>query len=212
MKHILVVDDHVAVREGIVRLLSSEFPEAAILAVADESAVLNAAGSEAYDIVVLDLSLPGRGGLELIRQLKDLAPQCALLVYTVHSEDQFGVRALRCGADGYLTKDRPAEELIEAVRCLAAGRRYITSRMADRLAEHVASPSGLAPHESLSDREFEVLACLAGGATPTEIANQLNLSIKTISTYRARLLEKLSLHSTGDLIRYAIEKGVSKQK
>ncbi|MBI5082986.1 MAG: response regulator transcription factor [Acidobacteria bacterium] len=212
MKRILVVDDHVAVREGIVRLLSSEFSDATIVAVADEAAVLSAASAEPFDVVVLDLSLPGRGGLDLIRQLKDIAPQCALLVYTVHSEDQFGVRSFRCGADGYLTKDRPAEELLDAVRCLASGRRYITSRMADRLAEHVASPSGLAPHESLSDREFEVLACLAGGATPTEIANQLNLSIKTISTYRARLLEKLSLHSTGDLIRYAIEKGVSRQK
>jgi two-component system, NarL family, invasion response regulator UvrY len=211
LKNVLVVDDHVAVREGMTRLLQAEFPLVSVLAATDEQSLLSAVASRQFDVVILDLSLPGRGGLDLIRQVKDLSPAAAILVYTVHSEDQFGVRALRSGADGYLTKDRPAEELLEAVKRLAGGKRYITSRMAENLANMVSSPASMELHESLSDRELEVLGRLANGATPTEIAAHLNLSIKTVSTYRARLLEKLALHSTADLIRYAIEKGLSRR-
>jgi len=161
--------------------------------------------SDRWDLVILDLSLPGRGGLEVIKQMKDASPGSAILVYTMFPEEQFGVRALRAGADGYLTKDRPQDELVDAARRVSGGKRYITPALADSLAHYVAEPNVSNLHELLSDREFQILRLLASGKTPTAIGVELSLSIKTVSTYRSRILVKLNLTTTADLIRYAIK-------
>jgi DNA-binding NarL/FixJ family response regulator len=206
-RRILVIDDHVAVRRGLASLLAEEFPQSAVSLVACAQDVLDGAMAPDWDIVILDLNLPGRGGLEIIRDLKDRNPAGRVLVYTVHPEDQLGVRALRAGADGYVSKDRPADELVHAVRALARGRRYISAELAESLARYVVHPVA-EPHDLLSDREFQILRLMAGGKTPSIIAQELGLSIKTISTYRSRILEKLRLETTADLIRYAVEKGL----
>lgn len=204
MHKILIVDDHVAIREGLAQMLSAEFPGSMCGSASNAHEALLQIGSQSWDMVILDLNLPGRGGLELIRDLKDASPSTGVLVYTVHPDDQFGVRALRAGADGYLTKDQPANELIDAIRKIRQGRRHISPELAESLANYVTGAAPALRHELLSDREMQILRLLASGQTPTEIATALNLSIKTVSTYRSRILEKLNLHSSADIIRYAI--------
>jgi two-component system invasion response regulator UvrY len=208
LRRVLVVDDHVAVRNGVAQMLRELF-EGIHVGTADSAhAALDSLADSNWDLVILDLSLPGRGGLDIIRQMKDTSPQSAILVYTMFPEEQFGVRALRAGADGYLTKDRPESELIDAARRIASGKRYITPALADSLANYISDPSAGHLHELLSDREFQILRMLAAGKTPTDAANELSLSIKTVSTYRTRILTKLNLTTTAELIRYAIEQGL----
>ncbi len=155
--------------------------------------------------MLLDLSMPGRGGLECVNEIKSLCPSASVLIYTVHPEDELGVRALRAGADGYLTKDRPPDEVVNAVRRVLDGKRYISESMADRMAEHLRRRGEGEPHEELSDREYQILARLGHGKPVSEIAEELHLSVKTVSTYRTRVLQKLNLETTGELIRYAVE-------
>lgn len=207
-KRVLVVDDHFAIRSGVEQMLRGAFPgiEVGGSESAQESLELVASGS--FDLVILDLSLPGRGGLDVIKQMKDSNPVTAILIYTMYPESQFGVRALRAGADGYITKDRPEEELIEASRRVGGGRRYITGALAESLANYVSEPASGHSHELLSDREFQILRLLASGRTATDIAGELHLSVKTVSTYRTRILVKLNRSTTADLIRYAIEQGL----
>jgi two-component system, NarL family, invasion response regulator UvrY len=162
-----------------------------------------------WDVVLLDLSMPGRGGLESVRELKDLSPSTSILIYTAHPEDQLGVRALRAGADGFITKDRPPEELVKAVRRVLEGKRYISDTLAERMAEALAQPVPDEPHELLSDREYQILRMMGSGKSASEIAVQLNLSVKTVSTYRTRVLQKLNLQTTAELIRYAVENRIS---
>jgi DNA-binding NarL/FixJ family response regulator len=206
LRRVLVVDDHFAVRNGLARSLEDSFPGIRVCTADSAQRSLDLLNSESWDLVILDLSLPGRGGLEVIRQMKDNSPSTGILVYTMYPEDQFGVRSLRAGADGYITKDRPEEELLEAARRIASGKRYISPALAESLANYVAEPATGNPHELLSDREFQILRLLASGKTPTDIGAGLNLSIKTVSTYRTRMLAKLNLNTTADLIRYALER------
>ena len=205
LRRVVVVDDHPAVRNGVAQMLGDSYAGLKVDMADSAPALLDALSAGHCDLVILDLSMPGRGGLDIIRQIKDMTPATAILVYTMYPEDQFGVRALRAGADGYLTKDRPQEELIEAARRIDSGKRYITPALAESLANYISEPAGGSLHELLSDREFQILRLLASGKTPTDIANDLHLSIKTISTYRTRILTKLNLHTTADLIRYALE-------
>jgi DNA-binding NarL/FixJ family response regulator len=209
LRRVLGVDDHFAVRNGVAQMLRDTFPNIQVGTAESAQASLDLLASENWDLVILDLSLPGRGGLDIIKQMKDTSPGSAILVYTMYPEDQFGVRALRAGADGYLTKDRPQEDLIEAARRISNGKRYITPALAESLANYVSEPAAGSLHELLSDREFQILRLLASGKTPTDIANELNLSIKTVSTYRTRILTKLNLNTTAELIRYAIEQKLS---
>lgn len=202
MPRILIVDDHVAIREGLVQMLSSQFPGAFLSATGHAHEALQHLSTGRWDLVILDLNLPGRGGLDVIRELKDASPTTGVLVYTVHPEDQFGVRALRAGADGYVTKEQDANDLIEAIQRILQGRRYISPALAESLANYVSGSTE--PHELLSDREMQILRMLASGHKPTDIAAELHLSIKTVSTYRTRILEKLKLSSSADIIRYAI--------
>lgn len=201
----IVVDDHVAVRQGLAEILAHEFPGCVVETADHAQRAAQLLTEGAWNILILDLNLPGRGGLEAIREFKDLSPSTGILVYTVHPEDQFGVRALRAGAEGYVTKDKPAAEFLQAVRQVSAGKRYVGPALADCLANLVARPTGMAPHTALSDREHQILRMIGTGKTPSDIAADLNLSIKTISTYRSRILTKLDLSTTADLIRYALE-------
>jgi two-component system invasion response regulator UvrY len=193
----------------LVRILSHEYPQAQCQVAEDPAQVIRLISQETFDLLILDLSLPGRGGLDVMKQVKDLSPATAILVYTVHPDDEFGLRALRAGADGYVTKDRPVEDLLKAIIRVAEGKRYISEALAQRMANMVINPATALPHESLSDRELQILQLLGTGLTPSVIAARLNLSIKTVSTYRTRLLGKLDLNTTGELIRYAIENKIT---
>ena len=204
--NILVVDDHPSVLEGIRAVLSRGIQNALIDGASTAPEAVSKCSGQQYAVIVTDMSLPGRSGPELVGELKRLQPGASILVYSVHSEQQFVVRAIRAGADGYLTKDRPIEELLEAVRVLVSGRKYITNDLALALAEAVGGP--VEPISLLSDRELQVLRMVVRGASTSDIAYRLHLSAKTVSTYRSRILEKLRISNTADLIRYALQHGV----
>lgn len=161
-------------------------------------------GKRSCDVLVLDISMPGRDGLEVLKQLKSKRPRLAVLMLTMHTEEQYVIRAFRAGAAGYLTKGGAPAELINAIRHVAAGGKYVTPSLAEILVANLDTNEGALPHENLSDREFEVLRKIASGRTISQIADELFLSANTVSTYRARLLEKLNLRTTADLIRYAV--------
>ncbi len=166
---------------------------------------LSRARNTRCDVAVLDISMPGRGGIEILRELKQCMPAMRVLVLTVHDEEEYGVYCLREGADGYLTKDRPIEELLLALRTVAAGHKYVSSALAEHLAVRLEAGRTRSPQESLSRRELEVLVELAKGRTGVEIAGGLHLSTKTVATYRSRLMDKLHLRTTAQVIRYALE-------
>jgi DNA-binding NarL/FixJ family response regulator len=163
---------------------------------------------QAWDAVVLDISLPGRSGLEVLSELKQERPSLPVLVHTMHAEDQFAVRALRAGAAGYLTKDSPPTELVKALRKIVAGGKYVGQSLAEKLAVNVDANIDRAPHETLSDREFQILRLLASGKTVSAIADELSLSVKTISTYRSRILGKMKMKNNAELMRYALQQKV----
>ena len=204
MIRVLIADDHAIVRHGLQQILGQE-PD---MTVGGEAAsgeeLLAMVGRGEGDVLVLDLSLPGISGLEVLRELRHLAPRLPVLILSVHSDDQYVTRALKAGASGYLTKETAAEELVLAIRRVVGGGRYLSSATAERLAEYVAGGMAAKPHEALSDREFEIMRLLAAGQRVTDIAGSLNLSAKTVSTYRRRVLEKLNMSSNADLVAYAI--------
>ena len=167
--------------------------------------VLDRIRAEAWDVVVLDISMADRSGLDILKQLKSERPRLPVLVLSIHSEDQYAVRALKAGASGYLTKDSAPDELIKAIRKAVSGGRYVSSLLAERLAFGIGTDSNRLPHETLSDREFQVLRRIAAGKSVTEIAAELSLSAKTISTYRARLLQKMNLGTNAELMHYAMQ-------
>jgi DNA-binding NarL/FixJ family response regulator len=205
---VLVADDHAVVRRGLRQMLAEtgDIEVAAEAATAAEA--LELVRRERFDVAVTDLSLPGRGGLDLLRDLKSERPDLPVLILSVHPEDQYAVRALKAGAAGYLTKESPPEILVEAVRRAAAGGRYVTPGVAERLAQHVDTAREREPHEGLSDREHQVFRLLAGGRTVSQIGDELNLSVKTVSTYRARILEKMGLDNNAQLMQYAFRRGL----
>lgn len=203
-RHILLVDDHAAIRRGISEILTAEIEGLEFGFAASEADAMNALGRKTWDLVTVDLNLPGRGGMDLIRDIKALDRPPKILVYTMHREDQLGIRALRSGADGYLTKESHPNEVVVAVRALLQGRRYIGATLAEQLATAVVEPESSSPHEALSEREYQVLVRLASGHSLTQVADELSLSIKTVSTYRGRVLEKLHLTRNSELVRYAL--------
>ena len=204
---ILIIDDHVALRRGVEAILSDSLPEAEFGHAENAAQGLEQIRNCRWDLALLDLNLPGRGGLDLIRSLRDEQPKMGVLIYSVYSEEQFGLRAIRAGADGYLTKDRSAEEIVEAVMTILKGGQYISSELAATLVNNVKGDAR-DDHHLLSDREIQVLRMLASGKTPSAIGQELALSGKTISTYRSRVLDKLKLRTNADLVRYAIENGI----
>ena len=206
---ILIVDDHAIVRRGLKEILSED-PNAVLVAgeAGDVDQALKELAASPWDAVLLDLSLPGRGGLELLGEVKTRYPNLPVLVLSVHPEEQYAVRVLKAGAAGYLNKDTAPTELMGAVHKITSGSRYITASLAERLAAQVAAPEAGAPHEQLSDREFDVLRRIASGKTVGEIAEELDLSVKTVSTYRTRILAKMGMHTNAELTHYAIKNGL----
>jgi two-component system, NarL family, invasion response regulator UvrY len=202
---VLLVDDHAVVRRGIRSILEDHLPGIAVSEAGDGDQAL-ALIEAPLDAVVLDLSMPGRSGIELLAEIKHRHPKLPVLIMSLHGEEQFAVRALRAGAAGYLTKASAPECLVTAITKIVRGGRYISESLAERLAGDVGGgPAASAPHERLSDREFEVMRGIASGQTVSEVAEQLHLSVKTVSTYRTRLLEKMGMSSNAELTRYAIE-------
>jgi two-component system, NarL family, invasion response regulator UvrY len=203
---VLVADDHALVRRGLRELLAdtSDIEVAAEAGTAAEA--LDRVRQQPLDVVVLDLSLPGRGGLDLLGEIKEERADLPVLILTMHPEDQYAVRALKAGASGYLTKESAPEVLVEAVRRAAAGGRYVTPSLAEKLALHLDDKRAREPHESLSDREYQVFRRLAAGRTVGQIADELSLSVKTVSTYRTRIIEKTGLNTNAELMRYALDR------
>jgi DNA-binding NarL/FixJ family response regulator len=205
---LLVADDHAIVRRGLHQIVA----EAPGIEVAGEAAtaeeVLARVEERAWDVVVLDLSLPGGNGLDLLAQVKRRRPDLPVLILTVHSEEQYAVRALRAGAAGYLTKESAPEQLVEAVRKVVRGGRYVSPAVAEKLAFNLGRDPDRPPHEALSDREYQVLRRVAAGRTVSEVAAELSLSVKTVSTYRTRILEKMGMKSNAELTHYAIKNGL----
>lgn len=219
MPRVLLVDDHVVVRKGIRLILEDrvgnvEIAEAgngdealAALAAPVAAPAAGAAAAAPYDAVILDLSMPGRSGIDLLGEIKHRFPDLPVLIMSLHAEEQFAVRALRAGASGYLTKSAAPEQLAAAFERIIRGGRYISEALAERLAVS-ASGATSAPHERLSDREFEVMRGIASGETVSDIAARMHISVKTVSTYRARLLDKMSMENNAELTRYAIQNGL----
>lgn len=207
MARILVADDHEVVRAGVRQVLRDGLDGAQVGEAASAADVARELAREPWDLLVLDLSMPGAKGLDLLKEVHSVHPRLPILVLTMHPEEQYAVRALRAGASGYVTKDRAAAELCVAASALLAGRRYVGQALAQRLAGILAGER--APAEALSDREHEVLARIGAGRTLTEIGRELGISVKTVSTYRTWLLEKLGLSSTAELARWARDAGLA---
>jgi len=209
MTRVLLVDDHAVVRRGVRDILTEALGNVAFGEAGKPSEALEKLKHDPWDVVILDISLPGRGGVEALRDIKRLRPKIPVLVLSMHSEEHYALRALRAGAAGYVNKEGAAEELAGAVRKVLMGGTHVSARLAETLAKTVrAGASMRPPHERLSDRELEVLRGLASGKTVKEISACLALSEKTVSTYRTRLLEKMQMRSNAELIQYALQEGL----
>ncbi len=205
MKRILIIDDHAVVRDGVKRIFEEQ-PDPVVFGEASNRAqAVQLAREQDWDLVVLDLSLGNQSGLEVLKELKEIRPRLPVLILSMHSEEQYAHRAFKAGASGYITKDSSRAELAKAVNKVAIGGTYITDALAERLVFDLRRASDRPPHEALSDREFEVIRLIASGKTVSEIAGLLSLSDKTISTYRARVLEKMGMKTNAELTRYAIQ-------
>jgi two-component system, NarL family, invasion response regulator UvrY len=205
---VLIADDHSIFRLGLKRALESAEDVEVVAEAATGEETLVKARKLLPQVVLLDVSMPGRGGLETAQELKRGNPKMKVLMLTAHPEDQYAVLCLRVGADGYVTKEAPAEVLLAAVRKVAAGGKYVSSSLAERLATDLASGSERPAHELLSSREFEVMRKIAAGRTASEIAAELHLSVKTVSTYRSRILQKMNLKNNADIMHYAFRAGL----
>jgi two-component system, NarL family, invasion response regulator UvrY len=205
---ILLIDDHAVVREGLKLILADEFANAVFGEARNGQEALARVVKHHWDVAVLDVTMPGRNGVEVLREIKRLRPRLPVLILSMHPEDQFAVRMLRNGAAGYLTKEIAGDELVGAIRKVLAGKRYISPTLAERMASYLAIDVQKAPHERLSDREFQVTQMIASGKQVSEIARELSLSVQTISTYRARILQKMDLRNNAELTRYALEQGL----
>lgn len=204
LKRILIIDDHAVVRDGVKKIFDEQ-PDAVVFGEASTSPeALKLAREQDWDLAVLDLSLGSQSGLEVLKELKQIRPRLPVLILSMHSEEQYARRAFKAGASGYITKDSSRSELAKAVNKVADGGRYVTAALAERLVFDLGRASDRPLHETLSDREFEVMLLIASGKSVTEIAGMVSLSDKTISTYRSRLLEKMGMKTNAKLTRYAI--------
>ena len=208
MIKILIVDDHAIVREGLSRIIGAENDMIVAGMAKDGTEVIRLMLDNEIDVVVLDISMPGKSGLDLIKDLKQVQPLVKILMLSMYPEERFAMRSIKAGASGYLTKEMAPEEIVSAVRTIYSGRKYITPALADMIAEELQNPSEKVPHELLSDREFEVLCMLAIGKPVVEIASTLSLSESTVSTYRMRIFQKMKMKTNSDLIHYGIEHGL----
>jgi two-component system, NarL family, invasion response regulator UvrY len=202
---ILLADDHAVVRRGMKDILAQEFKKAIFGEARNAQEALDLVWKGTWDVVVLDITMPGRSGLEVLREIKKSKPRLPVLVLSMHPENQFAVRVLKRGASGYMTKESAPDELVGAIKKVLAGGRYVSASLAEKLATYLSSDSVKPPQELLSDREFQVLRLIASGKMVSEIAKELSLSVKTISTYRTRVLEKMGMRNNAELMHYAIQ-------
>ncbi len=205
MVDVLLVDDHAMFRDGLRQILE----ETSDIVVAGEASnaqeAMDKIDTHKYDVVVLDISLPGRSGLDVLKECKEIQPDIDFLILSMHSEEQYAFRVFKAGAAGYLTKNVAASELIQAIRTVSAGRKYISTEVAEQLASHLIDDLNKPQHEQLSDRELQVMCFLASGKTVNEIANKLSLSVSTVSTNRARMLKKMNMKNNAEIKYYAIK-------
>ena len=206
MLRILIADDHAIIRKGLKQILLEEYPSAVIEEVNDAEAAIKKTITNEWDILICDLSMPGRSGLDVLQHVKQNSLKLPVLILSIHPEEQYAIRALKAGAAGYLSKDAATEELVKAVQRILQGRKYISSSLAEIMASELDQETTKPPHELLSDREFHVFKLIADGKSVSEIAEQLSLSITTVSTYRSRILEKMDIKTNADMTRYALEK------
>lgn len=205
MIRVLIADDHTVVRRGLRQILLEGFPTAYVEEVPDAEELIKKIIQAEWDVVISDLSMPGRSGLEALQQIKQIQPKLPVLILSIHPEDQYAIRVLKAGAAGYLSKDMAPDELVNAVQRVMLGKKYITPSIAEKLASVLDQDSSKALHEYLSDREFSVLKLLAAGKSVSEIAESLFLSVTTVSTYRTRIMSKMNMKSNADLTLYAVE-------
>ncbi len=205
---ILITDDHALIRMGLKQLIQAGFGRAVLGEASNAAEALQQISDKEWDIVILDITMPGRSGVDILRDIKMLRPKLPVLILTACSEDQFAMRVLKVGAAGFVRKEMAPTELITAIKKVVAGGKYISQSLAEKLATHLQEDTQAPAHESLSDREYEVMRLLSKGNTPTEVSKILSLSVKTVSTYRTRILEKLHLRSNAELTYYAIKNGL----
>lgn len=209
-KRILIADDHFAIRAGVRLLLSNEFSNVEFGEATDAREVLEKLAHDRWDLIILDINMPGRNGFDILKQLRDDRNPTPVLVFSMHREELVALRALKAGASGYLSKDAADTELPKAVRQLLAGGKYITMPVAELMASQLQNPGSEAPHELLSDREYQTFLLLASGKTVSQIAEELSLGVSTVSTYRVRILEKMGMKNNAELTHYAIEWGLTR--
>ena len=208
MIKVVVVDDHAVVREGLKRIITENVGMTVTGEAADGHEAMLVIKSEPCDVVLLDITMPNKNGLDVLKELHAESPRLPVLVLSMHGEDQYAIRVLRAGAAGYLTKDSAPAKLVQAIRKVVRGGKYVSPSLAERLVFDLGTDSDKAPHEILSDREYQVLCMISSGKTVTQIAEELSLSVKTISTYRVRILEKLKMKNNAEITRYAIKEGL----
>ena len=202
--HILITDDHAVVRRGLREILADSFGDATFSEAGNADEALRVLSRQATSILILDINMPGRSGLDLLKDVKSLHPRLPVIILSVQPEDQYALRCLRAGASAYINKDSAPEELAQAARKVLAGGRYVSAALAEKLVTILDDPAGKPRHEALSDRELEVMLMIASGVSLTEIGARLHVSAKTVSTYRARLMEKMQMGSNAELTRYAL--------
>jgi DNA-binding NarL/FixJ family response regulator len=209
MINVVVVDDHAVVREGLKRIIAESGGGMNVSGeAADGYEAMQVIKREPCDVVLLDITMPNKSGLDVLKELHAESPRLPVLVLSMHPEDQYAVRVLRAGAAGYVTKESAPAKLVQAIRKVVRGGKYVSASLAEKLVYDLGSETDKAPHEILSDREYQVLCMIASGKTVTQIAEELTLSVKTISTYRVRILEKLKMNNNAEITRYAIKEGL----
>lgn len=208
MLRILIADDFPLFRRGVKELLADGLEAVTVGECGNSHDLLELVRRKKWDVVILDITMPGSSGTETLKQLKAEYPKLPVLVLSMHPEDQYAVRMFKAGADGYLTKASAPEELVQAIKKVLGGGQYVSSTLGEKLALTVKASTGAAPHEHLSDREYEVMCQIASGKTVSEIAETIHLGVTTISTYRARILEKMKLKNNAELTRYALKRGL----
>jgi len=208
MIRILIADDHAIVRKGLKQILLEHYTTAIIGEATEAETLINEIHNAAWDVVICDMSMPGRSGLDALHQIKQSSPKLPVLIMSMYPEDQYALRVLKAGASGYLGKETIHEDIIKAIDTVLLGRKFITPAIAEKLADAFDSGASTKLHENLSDREFDVFKLLAAGKSVTEIGEKLSLSATTVSTYRSRIMDKMNMRSNADLTRYALENGL----
>jgi len=209
MKNILIADDHPAIRNGVKLILKNEFSEVEFGEAASGKETLEMLRQKNWDVMILDMDMPDGNGLEVLKKLKEQQCKVPVLMFSMHLEEEIAIRALKAGAFGYLSKDTASEELAEAIRIILSGKKFITPSLAEKLVTQLENPASKPPHEFLSAREYQTLMLFADGNTVTEIAKELKLGVPTISTFRLRILEKMGMKTTAEMVRYAIRNNLA---